>query len=481
MGCENNNGTERWQNRLPKWRNPPTFNQKRKYFGRNLVKLYKNQFEIRVKNQPHFAELTLHCIIGQLPSVKKMRIIFGGNELDLRISGCFFKPSGSGGGRGFNFMAEVARQLDITYQPVTEITDAALIGSVDVVKEYDPTKKGMVKISKIDRGALDPTPEDGHKPINIVAMSEADLLFSGSTTDYKRNAMMYYQIALNTMGTEDNKLTKKLAHGEWIEFNPDCSLMFVSYPPDNFYETIVKKGFLQRLLILYSSFSTQDRIEVAKVLTQSLGEDHTSKKDMDNLIKRLNFVNEYWSTRYDETITIEQKAVAVLTKIVDEFFDCFEDVDNYPQKKMEEFTQRWLEHVWRIAWHHMILRLDNTLTLEDVGYAKAYIMPLWKKLIGLLEEGIRPTRDKKRRHRKMLTEAIKLYQDMCEKRGKKSGARIPRSDFVNTLKEREYWSVSYKTSSTRVRKFEDEGWFERSYKGSAPMIELSRLPKWLKT
>jgi hypothetical protein len=472
----------KWQDAMPKWSNPPTDKQKQDYFGRELVRLYVEQFGQRVKRHEGFAELTLHCIIGQLPSVKKMRIKVGSNELDLRISGCFFKPSGSGGGRGFNFMSTIARGLKLNYRVVTEITDAALIGTCSEERVYDPQKKGMTIIQKIDRGALDPTDDDKeHPPINIVAMNEADILFSGGASEFKKNAMLYYQIALNTMGTEDNKLTKKLAHGEWIEFNPNCSLMLMSYPPDSFYDTIVKRGFLQRMVILNSDFGTVDRIGVAKELTEMLGADSNDERSVNELIKRLDYVNTYWAGREKEQIIVDAKAIKVLVKLVDEFFIEFEGIADYPKKKLEEFSQRWIEHIWRLAWHHMILRMDNKITLEDVGYAKSYIMPVWKRLVGLLEEGIVAPRDHERRNKMMLTEAIRLYTSHLKKNNLKDGTPVPRSKFCKKLATTDYWGVSYKTASQRIRGFEDEGWFERAYQGTAPMIKLVKLPKWLKS
>jgi len=468
---------------MPKWSNPPTPKQRKEFFGQNLIKLYVSLFEERVKRQPNFAELTLHCIIGQLPAVKKLRIHVGANDLDLRISGCFFKPSGSGGGRGFNFMAQVARALGLNYCVITEITDAALIGTSDEVKEYNPEKKGIEVVSRIERGVLDPTfdEDDPDRPIaNIIAMNEADILFSGIQNEYKKNAMLYYQIALNTMDTEDNKLTKKLAHGEWIEFNPDCSLMLMSYPPDSFYDTIVKRGFLQRMVILYNEFTTEDRIEVAKELTGLLESKVDKKQGMSDLAKRLKYVNEYWMGKDKIVVKVQPEALKILVRLVDEFFVQFEGIAEYPRRKLEEFSQRWIEHIWRLAWHHMLLRLDDTLKLEDVGYAKNYVMPVWKQLIGLLEEGIAPPKDHQRVWKMQVSEAVRLYKSTIKKLKRKDGDTIKRADFIRTLSHSDYWNVSKKTASQRVRKMEDEGLFERSYQGTAPMIKLKKLPKWLK-
>lgn len=472
----------KWQDKMPKWKNPPTAKQKREYFGQSLINSYVQLFNQRVKRQPNFAELTLHCIIGQLPAVKQMRIHVGANDLDLRISGCFFKPSGSGGGRGFNFMSKIAKAIGLNYRVITEITDAALIGTSAEQKVYSAKKKGMVFETRIERGALDPTVDenDPKRPIaSIVAMNEADILFSEKSSEHKKNAMLYYQIALNTMGTDDNLLAKKLAHGDWIEFNPNCSLMLMSYPPDSFYDTIVKRGFLQRMIILYNTFTTEDRMTVAKELTQMLESGCNTEEGIDDLVKRLQYVNKFWEGK-EAKITVQPEALKILVKLVDEFFSQFEGIADYPRRKLEEFSQRWIEHIWRLAWHHMILRLDTTITLEDVGYAKSYVMPVWKQLIGLLEEGIVQPRDSERAWKTKLAEAVKLYNSIIKVKKQKKNTPIPRASFVRKLATSDYWNVSYKTASSRVRKMEDEDWFERTYIGTAPMIRLKKLPKHLK-
>ena len=469
----------KWQDRMPKWKNPPTKEQRKAYFGKALIDRYVELFERRVKKQPDFAELTLHILIGQLPSIKKMRIIVGENEIDLRISGCFFKPSGSGGGRGFNFMARIAKEIESNFRIVTEITDAALIGTSDEVKGYSPEKKGMVTEKRIERGALDPR---HNPPINIIAMSEADLLFSGTRSEYKKNAMLYYQIALNPMGTEDNHLAKKLGRGMWIDCYPNISLMLMSYPPDNWLVTIVKRGFLQRMIIIYNEFSTEDRIEVAKTLTNLIGVRTEKAGELEELCRRIRYVNDFWEGKENVDVTLTPKAREAFTKLVGEFFKPFRGVGEYQRKKLEEFSQRWLEHLWILAYHHMFLRLDTTLKLEDVSYAQQYLLPIWKRLVSLLEEGIEVPKDQQSKEKLFIADAYRCYQSLCKKRGVKVGTAIPRKSLMDTLAKKDWWNCSYKTSSTRFTKLlENGGWFKRIYKGTIPTVKQIKLPKWLKT
>ena len=79
-----------------------------------------------------------------------------------------------------------------------------------------------------------------------------------------------------------------------------------------------------------------------------------------------------------------------------------------------------------------------------------------------------------------VTEAVKLYQTTCKKCKLDKGTPISRAKFIKTLSTSDFWGVSGKTASQRIRRMEDEGLFERTYSGTAPMIALKKLPKWLK-
>jgi len=439
-------------------------------YGQNLIDSYITLFHRKVKRQPNFGKLTLHIIIGQLPSIKKMRIHFGDNELDLRISGCLFKPSGSGGGRGMEFLFQVMESLNINAQIVTDIKPESLTGTSEMVKEYDPKKKGEFKVVKITKGALDPTPEDDRRIIDVLIMNEADALFDSKTLKDTKESMLCYQIALNPMGTTDNKIGTTLPNGQWLEFNPECSLLFISYPPDNFYDTIVKRGFLQRMIVLYNLMSIDDRLEVSKELTGMLENPVTKKSEYDDLIKRLAEVNKHWKGKDKVVITIDKEARDCLENLVDETFQILKRVGTKPRKSLEDFTQRWIEHAWKIAWHHMILRLDDTLTGEDVQYARDYMMPIWIKLVGLFDEGLSSVNEGR------LADVIEMYDKICERDGVKSGTEIYQNELEDRLAKR--FGVGIPEVRAMMDSFVENGWFKVSKKGHNVFVSLVKLPGW---
>lgn len=477
-------GEKKWQDKMNPWNNPPTKQETKDYFGNSIIQLFKELFSRRVKHQPGFDVISIHTIVGQLPSVRDMSIYVDDNKLDLRISACIFKPSGSGGGRAFSFVSEVCQGLGMRFQPITEITDAALIGTINIEMEYDPEEKCRVEVPVYEPGVLCPNREDdpNDPPVNIVAMGEASLLFDGKQSEYKKNAMHYYQIALNPMGTSDNLLSKKLAKGQWIQFHPNCSLFLVSYPPDSLYETIIKRGFLQRMMLVYSQLDSDDRKQISKELTSLIGRRTDGEGDINQLINRLKYINLYWTGK--PAPKLSDKAREPLEKVVDAFYDRLESVGEFPRAKLEEFTHRWIEITWRLAWHHAVLRLSPTVQMRDVAYAKNIMIPLWRETIGLIEEGIELPRGAERKWKRHIIDMVEAYEEICRKRKVEIGDKIPRALLKRKLQDKSHgWGVSGKTANERLTRAEDAGFFERSYaKGESgatiPWIKKLRDPNW---
>ncbi|MHA1138004.1 MAG: hypothetical protein ACTSSE_16105 [Candidatus Thorarchaeota archaeon] len=377
-----------------------------------------------------------------------------------------------------NFLFKVVKSLNINAQIVTNIDHESLTGTSETVKEYDPKQKKDCKIIKIIPGALDPTPEQDRDIIDVLIMNEADVLFDLKSTKKTKEAMLDFQITLNPMGTDDNIIGVTLPDGNWHEFNPECSLFFVSYPPDNFYDTIVKRGFLQRMIVIFNMLSIDDRIGISKELTDMLESNKSKDSEYDDLIEKLAYVNEYWSTKDGIQIKIDKKARRCLKNLVDEIFLKLNNINERPRKSLEEFTQRWIEHTWKLAWHHMILRLDDTLMPEDVEYAREYMMPIWTTLIGLFEAGFTPAKDKNRREKRQLADVIEMYENICKRDGVKSGERISRNELVDRLSKQ--WELGDAQTLRRINKFEQKGWFRQSKRGYNMYISLARMPEWYK-
>ena len=459
--------------------------------------MYVDLFNRKVKGQPYFAELTLHCIIGQMPSVKKMRIRFGDNEIDLRVSVCVFKPVGNDCGYGIDFMSGISKAIGINYEAITKTEDVInLIGLNMESHGYDPKKKKTTKIVTANRGVLDPTPEDGREIAHIIGVNNAEVLIK-STGKLFTGITGCYEKTLKTIGTDGNKVisewhkrpNKNPTDGNFknrIEFHPDCSLMFVSRPPDNFLKAIEKCPMLQTMTILYNEYSTKDMVRVAKEYTRLLGVDDSTEDDLKDLIQRLKHVDKHWHIHWKDKITIEPDAITKIESIIKRIFDRVNKVDEAQRDSLESFAQHWIQQVWRIAWHRMILRLDTTVIKSDVEFAEKFLWPVWKRIITLC---IAPkpkyphiTKEVKGEKRDVII-AMQVYQDLCRQAGVSFGAAIPRSKIVHILTGSKYWERNYRSALRYFNNIAAKGWFKiinRSRTGFSYRVIANELPSWMK-
>jgi len=454
-----------WQDLVPTYHYPPLPSERHLY-GKHLIEDFEVVFGKKVWNTPHTDKLVLHVVSGQLQAMKKVRLNVLDTQLDLRIHGTVFQSSGSGKGRAFNGAAELCQYLDLNYQPITEITDAALIGSWEKNTIYIP-KKGEKIVKTLLPGWLHPS-----QNIHIIAMNEAEVLFSTKVSPHAKNTMTYYQIAMNTMGTKDNELVKKLISGpEPVVCNPEFSLLLTSYLPENLLKVIVERGFLQRQINVINDVTSQDRLETALYSVHNLGKKPIGKYSLKEIGDRLLVVNQHIES--NPHINISDDAINGMEVVVNDIFNPLDEVSIFPKKKLEEYVHRYLEHTYKIATHHMFFRLDNTMKSEDVAYAKNFIIPIWNKIVSYIEDSVQ---DNPKEHEKRITEyriMKECYDALVAE--KFTTGWVPLPTLSNLLQNQ--WDVSRPLTEKRIERAIEAGMFERKKKGLTKYVHFLKLPK----
>lgn len=464
-----------WQKAVPRWKFPPSEEVKERYFGQNFWKMYRSHFNAAVIGHPRYADLTLHIILGQLINIRNMRIKVDENEIDLRVSGIYWKPSGSGGGRGYNFCAMIEKEIGGQFQHMTEVNDGAIIGTIRQVKRLDPILKKEVMVDEKIYGWL--YPEHG---INILAHNEASMLFDRKLiNDYSKKVMHFFQIALNPMGTVDNLIVKKLTFGEPLQYHPVASLFLISYPPDDILRYIIKTGFAPRCVIVNNEFSIEERKDHMRELTNRIGKRTKKYGTIEDIVQVLKHVNKFYKGK--PTLNFTREARVALSQIVDEIYAPLFKMKLDSSKTLVDFTSRWIEHIWKCAFHHACTRLSNKVERQDVAHARAFIMPLWKNLTLFVEDTFQVPRDAKTRWMRHVQYMIEVYNSILEKNPEwKSDGYVPRTFMKKMLSDKKTgWNVSRDTAGRRMSRAEKEGMLAREYKGVKPWIKWIYTPKWL--
>lgn len=437
--------------------------------GEEFVEQFKKSYSSFQYNTPHIAQAVLHLILGQLPAVKAMRIHVDANYLDTRFHIIWFQPADTGKGRGFNFTGLLCDQLNLKFVPVHEITDAGLIGGYEPVQRYDSSKKGYSNEYEFVPGAL------GTGMTNILAMNEASMLFNMKPNQIQKHAMDYYQIAMNTMGTKDNIISKRVLHGGEFQVAPDCSLFLSSYIPDQFSVTVATRGFPQRTYNIINDVSSQDRYE-AMIHSVKYFNTHRENvvEDMKEISNKLKFINGFYSgvSAFESDPQVKRP----LTNLVIEIKDTVGEISKFHRTKLEEFMHRYQDMSYKLMYHHCCLRLGTKVEEEDVLYARNMIIPVWTKFITYLEESLTQNIREKSKEVKIEHDVYFAYKKLLDmKKFSDPDGFIPRP-LLKKILQVKIWHCSSATCDNRMKFTENSGLLERSRIGKLPTVKAVRKP-----
>jgi len=448
---------------------------KKSEFGPDFVKDFKKTYTFFQHNTPHIAQGILHLLMGQLPSLKNMRIPVDANYLDTRIHIVWFQQSDTGKGRGFNFASAICDGIGLKYEPVFEITDAALLGGFDQIQKYDSTKKGYVTEYSFIPGLLQ------RGQTNILAMNEASVLFNSKPNQIQKNAMDYYQITMNTLGTKDNIIPKRVLHGGNITCEPDCSLFLTSYIPDKLNEVIATRGFASRPLNIINDVSIEDRRGAMDHSAEFFNvERNSAKVDLYSIIGKMKFINEFYAgvNKLEHDPSIKQP----LRNFVSQVYDTTVDVGKFQRKKLIEFMHRYQDMGYKLMYHSCCLRLGKKIEADDVTYAESYLMPIWRLFITYLEESmVQSIRDRvmSSQIERDVYEGFNKFKSIVDEHNNikfldKDGF-MPRPLLKKYLKIK-VWKCSSTTVDKRLKDAEKTGLVEQGRRGMIPTIKILRKP-----
>jgi len=350
----------------------------------DVVKDYCNLFEQYCWMHELYGKCTLHLIIGQLPNVLNKKLYYRSSTHynDLRFHLCYMSPTGTGKGAGANFVYNVCQKVGLNMQSIMTITDAGLIGQPTKRLEYNATTKSMEMVVTIEKGLLDPA-----KGVNILFFPEASPLFKQNPGQYVQERMDYFQVVMNPMGTNDNKLSKRLAVDMMVEFNPTCSLFFTTYEPHGLFDILINRGLLQRMFFVVNTITEEQRMEMVKRSVMNMGTDPSERlktdTQLDVIAKEIAEINNH-AGQIDE-IKQDPKVHDAMKGIISIMFDSVADCRQSIKEQLYKFIQRYTELIWKISAHHALMRLDDTIRVEDVVYAKEFAMVTWRRLISLFE------------------------------------------------------------------------------------------------
>lgn len=455
-----------------------------KEIGDDFVDRWKQVYDEYQWDTPHIAQATLHTIMGQLPAIRKMRIYTSKARYeDGRIHTLWMQPSGTGKQGGFDFVSDVSKHIilpyeEFKYETKNKFTSAVLLGGPTGkrTRKYNKEIKAQEEESVIRPGILEPG------IVNLFACQEIGPLFD-SKTEHNEESMAWFQIAMDPIGR--NELTKDILSMENpIKIYPECSIFFASYIPTEFNKRTVQRGFVQRMILIINPVPIRERKENTKRGVRGFG---TCAQDAEGLMEEVTYLGKYMSYLNDKYKDVELKVdndmvTENLLGVVDQIYSFVEGLPAYQQEELQKFTTRAMAQVYKIAWHHCMLRGDTVVGPEDVVYAEMFLSPVWKQMVTYYEDALETTTSKvadaERKWEIELASAIGRLIESGEKSGRSKGGWVFEMDVAEILKRK-----LRKTKTTIKKKIDgsiDSGLLVRGYTMSnGRKLNIVKLAKQL--
>lgn len=397
---------------------------------------------------PLYGRGALHVILGRC--LINQRIIKRGSETAPRVSMFYLQGPSSGKSSAYSMIYEVMESLGIEIMSPDETTDAALIGTV----ERDIDENGN-EIWVEEEGILSET--------EVFHFDEASVLINPKK--YQENMMTYLQKALNPIGSEQNKITKKLAHGEEITVRPNCSLLLTSYMPEGIEDTVLNTGFLQRMIVVPRDLSIEDRMVQTEQDIDALGEE-AQETDLEELVLELKRIRNFYTDRKEFKW---HRAKPALKKYQTQMYDEIRDTPIQVRRILEGFVPRIIEQLYRLALHYTCMRRDTIVQPQDVRMAYDLPMTSLHMIIHWLEEN--PELKGNDERRSDAGSRFRVFQEVLEKSTPTRGEYYGVKQILDDLSTG--WGLSSTSCYRWIDNFEDKGWIEVRRDGGAKYVKMN--------
>lgn len=319
-----------------------------------------------------YGRLCAHVLLGQ--ALKNCKIYFGPLYIDPRISCFIIQPSSTGKSTPWGFIYNVGKESGLEVGDIDEATDAALIGTIEEIQTIDP--KTGAKVTQYNKvmGKM--------ASAEILHYDEGSFLIERKQASL--NTLTWFQKALNPIGSEHSKCTKRMAHGT-IEFYPTCSLIITSHPIDNIISSVLNTGFFQRIVLYPKDIPIKERQGLEFLRADKLG----NRVFTEPQIKFLGGQLEKIRAKYKEVeIPFNENTKPVIKGNIKALYGLIHTAHPKVKEIMATFVPRYDNFMYTFAFHHCCDRLGVEVEIADVKYAFSLCYVLFKDLMSWIEETV---------------------------------------------------------------------------------------------
>lgn len=334
-----------------------------------------------------YTRLLSHVIYGQL--FKDLRVPTGKNRVyGGRTSVFAIRNQGTGKNEPVVFIRRMCRYIEtkakkeikldvLRYEKATELTDAAMIGTV-----VDEKIKGAGITRNIIEGLL------SEKKSDVLFLEEANILFQANA--YKNSLVRYINTALNRDYGGENKVVKFLRDSK-IEYYSRVSIIATTAPTKNITDELIHSGFLRRHLLFYQNLSSE---ELSKNANDDITDLGTQPIDDETKLEEIgNRLYEIYKTHFIIQVGTEYKPknVNVIYKdnkeIIDFFKNCIQyikedtlEISEDRRQKLFEMITAYKNYALILASHNAVLK-NNFDEQGNVIVTADEVRKVWEEII----------------------------------------------------------------------------------------------------
>lgn len=393
--------------------------------GESFFDVWNRLWDMRIESQPVMREIYSVLALSQV--FKKIKIYRGSIEEDIRVHVCAIMPSGTGKSEANDFLYQFAVRNGKKYYSIERFTDAILTGSIKRNVQDRNVAKGY---KEGDAGWKDPSTPSVLTAYDYVVSDEGESILKSSKQT--EGAQRLLQKAMNRFGSEGNLLTNNLIDGE-VSARPDCSIAITSYYLDEFKDTLLERGLMQRMIVYIQEEDAERRTRIIDRIIGDIASFETDKSeayldieqkkeksdklyaimvDEINRLKKLHKDTEY--------VVMMKESKPVLRASIDQLRDIIPMLVG--QKQIwESMISRLTVNILKISAIYALADGRDYINAEDTKKASALMLETMRSVAFFLKDNVQTKLDNK---------AIQAHHRL---KAKKGGYFLSESEWVAYL------------------------------------------------
>lgn len=303
----------------------------------------------KIESIPFCIDVVFYLLMSQY--FKKIKIKFGGEQLDLRVSSFLIRPSRSGKGQIIKIIEEAGKNLKLKVKRISYLNQASLIGSLDETALKHNAQRNLKKGSP---GFRDPVMYGALANADILVFPEAKKLVKGTNEAETEFILSTLQEALDYPGF----INKELKYTAFpIAYESTVSVFATTYYIAEIADLLMEQGFFQRVIIEKKTYDLETIKWIREQIINKFKESST-KSNFPETMKR--FTDVILSINNTEReLTFSDESIKLLHRFNDNFFKRISKTSGKELEILKSFSQTIIHMCVKIAGINCCLRYDE--------------------------------------------------------------------------------------------------------------------------